>query len=234
MDVSSPWATMDPMKALASALAMLLIGMAGVWLWLDATTTPSQDRAGVVVVSDADPASLLTVQVPDQDPGATQGEPPRAALTDTRLAEARLEQVDEIDDAVVSAAIHSLRGVFRGLRTGGETLSLDLRAAADELAAEQAAADAAREEDSAAAQPAPTQAPVAQPAPVQPAPVQPAPVQPAPVQPEPNPGGPPGPCWEWDDDDGWEWECEDDWDADDWEDYLEDYWEDYWEDYYDD
>ena len=206
------------MKALASALALFLVGLTGVWLWFDATSDAVQDTAGVVAVSSLDPGSVSAVQVPGED-GAAPDDAADVAGGDTQAAQAaqeQLEAVDEVDDKVLAATVTSLRGIFDGVRLGSQTLSEDLHAAADEIAAaEKAAAEAKKAEEKAAQQPAPAP--------------QPAP-QPAPVQPAPNPGGPPGPCWDWDDDDGWEWDCDDD-DDDDWDD---DDWEDYWEDYYDD
>ena len=199
------------MKALASALALVLVGLFGVWLWFDATSDAAQDTVGVVAVSTLEPEAVSTAQVPGQDGSPSEvsdatdeAEAADAADAAARTAEEQLRAVDEVDDKVLAATVSSLRGVFDGVRVGSETLAADLRAAADDKAAAEAE------------QPAP------QPAPAQPAPAP----QPVPVQPAPSPGGPPGICWEWDDDDGWEWECDDDWDDDDWEDY--------WEDYYDD
>src|SRR5690606_22407210 len=45
------------MKVLASALALLLVGLTGVWLWVDATAEAGQDRAGVVITGEADLAT---------------------------------------------------------------------------------------------------------------------------------------------------------------------------------
>lgn len=212
---------MGDMKALASALAMVLIGLTGVWLWFDATSTASEETTGVVIVADAGAEATSSAQVsgqvsgqvPGQEEAATETAQAGGSLEAAQTAEEQLPAADEIDDTVVAATISSLRGVFNGLRVGSQTLSEDMRTAADEVLAQEKADEAARkkEKEKAAAQPAPRPQP------------QPAP-QPVPVQPAPVTGGPPGPCWEWDDDE-WEYECDDEW---------EDYWDDYLDDLYDD
>lgn len=107
---------MVDMKALASALAMVLIGLTGVWLWLDATSAVGQDTAGVVIVSDVDPEAVTAVQVPEdpagQDDAAADpaaGEPAVAEDLGAQAAEEQLGAADEIDDKVMAATITSLR-----------------------------------------------------------------------------------------------------------------------------
>lgn len=166
---------MGVMKALASALALILVGLTGVWLWVDATSDAAQDVAGVVVVSPVEPEAVSTTQAPEQDDAgaddaAVTADPDDAEATaeeSTEAAEDQLQAADEVDDKVIAATVASLQGIFNGFRVGSQTLADDLRAAADQIAAEEqaadeerkaeekAAADARKAEEQAAQQPAP-------------------------------------------------------------------------------
>lgn len=178
------------MKLLASALALVLVGLASVWLWFDATVSAEQDTAGVVITTEAPagqpggplgPTSSVRPAAPDQGGAPTTTPTPEGNDALQREVDSARQEEDQ---ALAAAALVAVLG-----RAADETVT----AAASALTS----AEASSEPVPATPEPAPAPAP--------------QPVQPAPVS--------PGLCWdddEWEEcDDDWDDDDRDDDDRDD-------------------
>ena len=124
---------MKDMKALASALALVLVGLFGVWLWFDATSDAAQDTAGVVVVSSLEPEAVSTDQVPGDDSATTEdsADPADPAAEERAgAAEEQLQAADEVDE-LESAAAPGIEALAPG--AGDEDTAVDAETGADEL-----------------------------------------------------------------------------------------------------
>lgn len=190
---------------LASAVALVLVGLTGMWLWFHATADARQDLTGVVVSADAVPGDPEVSQPDDpatqpDDPAAqtdgTAAQTDGAAATQQASAQPELGEADRDAVAGRGVTVDTLLATLRAARGDLTALSEDIVAQVEK---DRAKAASTGKGSSGPAQPA---------APVAPAP---QPVNPAPVT-------PPGMCW---DDDEWE-ECDDDWDDDDWDDDWDD------------
>ncbi len=197
MPLSSRCAILGRMKILASVVALVLVGLTGGWLWMDATAQARQDTEGVVITGAVDPQTATGV-VGGADAGATVG-PDRQVLLDQVVT-----LLGSASDELVTRADQEREAADRAEKKAAEKKAAEERKAAqrkaeeERKAAEKAAEEAAEEERRAAEEAAEEQQ-WAEPIPVQPAPV--------------SPGG----SCEWDDD---EWDCDDDGDDgdDDWDD----------------
>ena len=196
MPLSSRWDILGGMKILASVVALVLVGLTGAWLWMDATAQARQDTAGVVITGPVDPQAVTSLGADGQDAvgdDAATGAAPGDGADPGRSAS--LDQVVTLlgatSDALVARADEARQA---------EAEAAQARAAEEEReAAEEAEKEAekAAEKERRAAERAAEEQRRAEPIPVQPAPV--------------APGG----ACEWDEDDA-EWECDDD--DDDWDD----------------
>lgn len=192
---------------LASAVALIMVGLTGMWLWFDATADARQDLPGVVVTVDDVPAEAGVVQ-PADDAAPADGQ----QAADATDGPSR-EQADREAVTTHMASVDGLMAFLRAARGDLTQMSDDVLAQAAKEKAEKEKKE--KEEAKAAASNSGSGSsgssgsgggyvPPAAPAP--------QPVNPAPVT-------PPGMCW---DDDEWE-ECDDDdwdddWDDDDWDD----------------
>lgn len=206
MPFSSRWAILGRMKILASVVALVLVGLTGGWLWVDATAQARQDSEGVVITGAVDPRTATGVvggagqqdgavdasdaDGPATDAGATD---PGAASGSDR--QARLDQVVTLlgsaSDRLITRADQERKVEDRAEKKAEEQRkAAEKKAEEERKAAERAEREARRQAEEEAEQRA-----------------QPIPVQPAPV----SPGG----SCEWDDD-GWDCDDADDaWDDDD-------------------
>lgn len=216
------------MKMLASAVALIMVGLTGMWLWFDATADARQDLPGVVVTAEAAAGGDPEVRQPGDEPAPSQ-EQEAAAKDADASAEAEAAQARESADREnVTSRMVNVDTLLATLRASRG----DLTALADDIVTQvkddRAKADSGGEGSSGSTgvsgwtgNPAPQPPPPPPPAPAP----QPQPVNPAPVT-------PPGMCWDdgeleecddddwddddWDDDDGeWEWDDDDGWEWDD-------------------
>lgn len=215
------------MKLLASALSLLLVGLVGVWLWLDATEV-EETVAGVVITGAVDPSELSGSVIDPQGSTAAQAEG-GATDADSRLVGVMENAMQRLGRALATAeAGHGPTdgdGVVAGDGSTAEETD-DPGEATGSTDADSSnpgsTGSSSNDAGTGAATGADGSAPSAgtsgwtgntRPSPVQ---AQPIPVQPAPVF-------QPGLCWdddEWEecDDDDWDDDDDDDWDDDDWDD----------------
>lgn len=103
------------MKIFASVVALVLVGLTGGWLWMDATAQARQETDGIVITGAVDPATasgLLNAAQPgaqDAGPGAPSSAGRPASLDEvvTLLAsssQALVERADEARQAEKAAA----------------------------------------------------------------------------------------------------------------------------------
>jgi hypothetical protein len=198
MPFSSPWAILGPMKMFASVVALVLMGLTGGWLWMDATANGRQDAEGVVITGPVDPASATALLA---DPTGSADDAAGTSTTPGDEAQATRQEV--LDSVVALLGASSDRLVARADEIRKEQAA---KAKAEQAAQETAAkqAEEQRKADEKAAQEAEKAAEQARKDAERRA-TQPVPVQPAPIVPS-------GTC-EWDDDD-YEWDCDDDDDDD--------------------
>ena len=182
------------MKVLASALALLLVGLTGVWLWVDATAEAGQDRAGVVITGEADLATTRELAeaagldgppvVPGDEEAAPRSTEPEPSPSEADAQ--RRTQAGQVVDVLLAAstelrtrvrdAIEEIRAEEQAAeqeaaeREAAERAAAE-REAAERAAAEREAAERAAAEQEAAEREAAQQAPAPQPVPVQPPPV---------------------------------------------------------------
>ncbi|MFK5647520.1 hypothetical protein ACI3ET_13455 [Ornithinimicrobium sp. LYQ121] len=195
------------MKMLASALALVLVGLLGGWLWYDATSVARADTDGVVITGTITPAEAQSLVEGGTAPPTVDLVPagPQTGTADPGAA----GDANERSSGPSTAALPS-----RGAGVGGDVVLVDrffealglsareLSGRAGDLRAERVAAEEA--ESQAEAERLEAERLEAERLAAEP--VAPQPVQPAPVA--------PGDSCEWDDD---EWECDggDDGDDDD-------------------
>jgi hypothetical protein len=201
------------MKVLASALALVLVGLLGGWLWFDATSVARADTDGVVItgaISTAEAQALVEggTASPDVDlvpaetaARTTANADPTARATQGVGAGGDVVLVDRFFEALgLSARELSTRaGDLRAERIAAEEAEAEAAEAAEALEAERLAAER-REAERLEAERLEAERRAAEPTYVAPQPVQPVPVT-------------PGPGCEWDDD-GWDCDEPDD-DGDD-------------------
>lgn len=180
------------MKLLAAAVALILVGLSGVWLWFDATATARQDTPGVVVTLD-DPAPAGNA------PGAVHAPEADSAQDDGR----------QQATSSLAATLQAARGGLQELSSIAQQDQADAATNLDGAGASHGVSGfsgrAAPTTDGSSAGPGGSGGGARQPSP--PA----APAAPTSAPHEPVPVAPPGQCW----DDG-EWgDCDDDDDDDD-------------------
>lgn len=200
-------------KVASSMLAVLLVGVAALWLWLDASAVARQSSEGVVVAAEGSAAGADGSQPRRALPSEVDAE---AIAKAERLREHSAELTEKV--AKLAAEERALALFADHVRISMDTLAVagdEAEAERQKVLAAQKEAEKKKAEEAAAAQAAAEKAEreraarereAAPPRPVQPAP---APVYPA-----------PGQCW--DDDDGWEPCDDDDWDDDDDDDWDDD------------
>jgi hypothetical protein len=205
MPFSSPWAILGGMKILASVAALVLVGLTGGWLWMDATAQAGQDTQGVVITGAVDPQAATSLVS-----GPAEGSPAESGSggVDGSSSSARQESLDQVVSLLGSASEELATRADEARQAEARARAEAAEEAADEAAdaAEEAEKraekqaeeerkareDALKEEQKARERAAKDAADRR---------AEPIPVQPAPV----SPGG----SCEWDED---EWDCDHDWD----------------------
>lgn len=107
------------MKLLASAVALIMVGLTGMWLWFDATADAREDLPGVVVSVDDVPADLGVVQ-PDDAGSATQAQVAADAADQSASAPTAADQGDraQADREAVTSRLAMVDTLVTTLRAG--------------------------------------------------------------------------------------------------------------------
>ncbi|GGK78812.1 hypothetical protein [Ornithinimicrobium pekingense] len=197
MPLSWLCAILGGMKILASVVALVLVGLTGAWLWMDATAQARQEPAGVVITGPVDPDAVTAViggQDTTEDSAPTGDSTGSATATEGPGRSASLDQVVTLLGST-SEALLTRAAEAREAEEDAKAAEEERKAAEKAAEEQRRAAEKAAEEQRKAAEKAAEEQRRAEPIPVQPAPVAPG-----------------GGC-EWDEDDA-EWDCDDDDDDD--------------------